>query len=49
MSDEPTATGTQKVSSSSILWSTVNEETDPSPEDRTEYVFSNGRTFERPK
>lgn len=30
---------------SSKLWSEIVEELDPSPEDKTGYIFSNGRKF----
>lgn len=30
------------------LWSQECEQADPDPEDKTDYLFSNGRKFERP-
>lgn len=42
---EPVASLEQRVQTSTILWSEVCARADPREEDRTVYVFSNGRKF----
>lgn len=40
---------TEKVTSSTTLWSTVVKEADSSEEERPSYEFSNGRRYVDPK
>lgn len=42
---EPTPSAEQRVQTSTILWSEVCALADPTPEDRTAYVWGNGRKF----
>lgn len=39
----------EKINSSTKLWSEECREADPTPEERPAYEFSNGRRFDEPR
>ncbi len=43
---EPIPSPEQRVEISTILWSEVCARADPTPEDKTVYIFNNGRKFQ---
>jgi hypothetical protein len=42
---EPTASAEQRVETSTLLWSELCARADPTPEDRTAYIWGNGKKF----